>query len=213
MNARLFAASAAFALLATMLLPCGALAAVEDLPGMDTATNMREWLKLSDAQVAQLQPVIATRLQRVDAAIQKVEAAEHPDVTGFIEELGKARKDFNEGVARILSPDQQKQWASFKAELEKDLVQSAAKKQVKLLTPVLKLTDAQAKWLVGPFAVATQKKLDVFQQLSDGGRISLREKLKAKRALGDIKEELEKSMGMTLSPEQMAAYKQATSKK
>jgi len=31
--------------------------------------------------------------------------------------------------------------------------------------------------------------------------------------VGDIKEELEKTMGMTLSPEQMAAYKQATSKK
>jgi hypothetical protein len=211
MKLRLLTTTAA--LLLTLLAPRPARAAVEDLPGMDTATSMREWLKLSDDQVARLKPVIATRLQRMDAAIAKVEEAEHPDVTGFIEELGKARKQFNDGVVAILTPAQNQQWAGFKAALEQDLVQSAAKKQVKALTPVLQLTDAQAKWLVGPFATATQKKIDLFQKLSDGGRISLREKIHAKRALKEINEELEKAMGQTLSPAQMEAYKQATQKK
>jgi hypothetical protein len=193
--------------------PGTARAAVEDLPGMDTATSMRDWLKLSDDQVARLKPVIATRLQRMDAAIAKVEAAEHPDVTGFIEELGKARKQFNESVAAILTPAQNQQWAGFKAALEQDLVQSAAKKQVKALTPVLQLNDAQAKSLIGPFATAIQKKIDLFQKLSDGGRIGLVEKIRAKNELKEINKDLEKSMGQTLSPQQMEAYKQATQKK
>jgi hypothetical protein len=62
-------------------------------------------------------------------------------------------------------------------------------------------------------ATATQKKIDLFQKLSDGNRISIGYRIHAKRTLGEINEELEEAMGKTLSPEQMAAYKKATSKK
>jgi hypothetical protein len=210
---RLLATAAAAALLAAASLPSPALAAVEDLPGMDTAANMKEWLKLTDDQVAKLKPVIAKRIQRVDAAMTKVEAEKEPDVMAFVEELGKARKEFDEGVKAVLTPDQLKQWGTFKAELEKDLAQSAAKKQLAELQPALKLTDDQLGKLVQPFAVATQKKLAVFRDLSDGSRISMRDKIKAKKGMEAINAELEKSMAAIVSPDQLAAYKQAKAKK
>jgi hypothetical protein len=158
MNLRSFRAVALVALLAVLQLPVVIQAAVEDLPGMDTAANMKEWLKLNDDQVAKLKPVIATRIEKMDVAIAKVEAAEQPDVMGFIEERGKIKKEFDQSVQQILTPDQQKQWGSFKVELEKDLVQSAAKKQVATLQSSLKLSDDQAQKILGPVATATQKR-------------------------------------------------------
>jgi hypothetical protein len=213
MNSHSSQAVAVVSLLAALLFPCIAQSAVEDLPGMDTATNMKEWLKLSDDQVAKLKPLIATRIQKMEAAIAKVEAAEEPDVVGFIEERGKIKKEFDQGAHQILTPDQKKQWESFKTELEKDLVQSAAKKQVEVLQSSLKLSDDQAKKLLAPLATATQKKIDVFQQLSDGTRVSLRDKIKAKRAMGQINGELEKAMAAVLSPAQLEDYKKAAAKK
>lgn len=210
---RLLTATFVAALLTAAFVPNATSAAIEDLPGMDTAANMREWLKLSDDQVAQLKPVIAKRLQRMDAAITKVETSQDPDVKGFVEELGMARKEFDDGVARILTPDQSKQWATFKAEFEKDLAQASAKKQVAALQPVMKLTDDQAQKLLQPIAVATQKKLQVLRTLADGTRISMRDKLKAKRAMEDVNGELEKAMAAVVSPNQLQAYKQATAKK
>lgn len=210
---RLLTTTFVAALLTAAFVPNATSAAIEDLPGMDTAANMREWLKLTDDQVAQLRPVIAKRLQRMDAAITKVETSQDPDVMGFVGELGMARKEFDDGVARILTPDQSRQWATFKAEFEKDLAQASAKKQLAALQPVMKLTDDQAQKLLQPFAVATQKKLQVLRTLADGTRISMRDKLKAKRAMEDVNGELEKAMAAVVSPNQLQAYKQATAKK
>ena len=170
-------------MLACVATPRDAVASVEDLPGMDTAANMKEWLKLTDAQVAQLKPVIATRIQKTDAALAKVEAAKEPDPIGFLEEYGAIKKEFNTGVAAALTPDQLKQWESFKAELEKDLVASGAKKQAAALRAPLQLTDDQVTRLVPPMTVALQKKLDVLQKLSDGSRITIRDKLQAKKGI------------------------------
>jgi len=198
----------------TLAIPSGAaLAAVEDLPGMDTAANLREWLKLTDAQVAQLKPVIATRLQKMDAAMAKVEAAKEPDPMAFIQEMGAAKQEFNAGVAGALTPEQRGKWEGFKAELEKDLVASAAKKQAAALRAPLQLTEEQVTRLVPPMSVAIQKKVDVLQKLGDGGRISIREKLQAKRAIEGANEELVKAMSAFLSPNQVAAYQAATKKK
>jgi hypothetical protein len=201
------------ALLALALAPATAVAAVEDLPGMDTAASLKEWLKLTDAQVAQLKPVIATRLQKMDAAMAKVEAAKEPDAMGFIQEMGAAKKEFNAGVAAALTPEQAAKWEGFKAEMEKDLVASAAKKQAAALRAPLQLTEEQVTRLVPPLTVATQKKVDVLQKLADGGRISIRDKLQAKRALEAASEELVKAMSTFLSPNQVAAYQAATKKK
>jgi len=198
----------------TLAIPSGAaLAAVEDLPGMETAASLKEWLKLTDAQVAQIKPVIATRLQKMEAAMAKVEAAKEPDAMAFLQEMGAARKEFDAGVAGALTPEQAGQWASFKAEVEKDLVASAAKKQAAALRAPLQLTEEQVGRLVPPLTVATQKKVDVLQTLADGGRISIREKLQAKRALEAANEELVRAMSAFLSPNQVAAYQAATKKK
>lgn len=210
MNRTLAAIFAAFAFTAA---PGAAFAAVEDLPGMDTAASLKEWLKLTDAQVAQLRPVIATRLQKMDAAMAKVEAAKEPDAMAFIQEMGAAKKEFNAGVAGALTPEQAGQWEAFKAEMERDLVASAAKKQAAALRAPLQLTEEQVTRLVPPLTVATQKKLDVLQKLGDGGRISIREKLQAKRALEAANEELVKAMSAFLSPNQVGAYQAATKKK
>jgi hypothetical protein len=210
---RLIVATATAAMLACLATPGAALAAVEDLPGMDTAANMKEWLKLTDAQVAQIKPLIAARIQKTDAALAKVEAAKEPDAMAFIQEWGGIKKEFNAGVAGVLTPDQLKQWEAFKAEMEKDLVASGAKKQAAALRAPLQLTDDQVTRLVPPMTVATQKKLDVLQKLADGGRISLRDKLKAKRALEGANDELVKAMSAFLSPNQVAAYQAATKKK
>ena len=203
----------AFGALMVAALSRPSIAAVEDLPGMDTATDMKEWLKLTDDQVAKLQPVIATRITKVDAALAKVEAAEKPDAMGFISEYGAIKKEFNAGVTSILTPDQAKQWESFKAELEKGIVESGAKKQLAALQPALKLTDEQVTKLQPAMATATQKKIDVLQKLADTGRISMRDKLQAKKAMEGLNAELEKSMSAVMSPDQVAAYKASKEKK
>ena len=203
----------AFGALMAAALSRPSVAAVEDLPGMDTATDMKEWLKLTDDQVAKLQPVIATRITKVDAALAKVEAAEKPDAMGFISEYGAIKKEFNASVTNILTPDQAKQWGSFKAELEKGIVQSGAKKQLAAMQPALKLTDEQVTKLQPAMATATQKKIDVLQKLADTGRISMRDKLQAKKAMDGLNAELEKSMSAVMSPDQVAAYKASKEKK
>jgi len=198
----------------TLAVPSGAaLAAVEDLPGMDTAANMKEWLKLTDAQVAQLKPVIATRLQKMEAAMAKVEAAKEPDAMAFLQEMGAAKKEFDAGVAGALTPEQAGKWESFKAAVEKDLVASAARKQAAALRAPLQLTEEQVTRLVPPLTVATQKKVDVLQGLAASGRISIREKLQAKKALEAASDELVRAMSAFLSPNQVAAYQAATKKK
>jgi hypothetical protein len=193
-------------------LPLAAVANIEDLPGMDTAATMQEWLKLTDDQVAKLEPVIETRITKVDAALSKVEAAEEPDAIAFIEEYGAAKTEFNTGVTNILTPQQLTQWETFKAELENELVQAGASKQLLAMQPALKLTDEQVAALQPAMAEAVQKKIDVVQKLADSGRISLRDKLQAKRALGDANAGLEKAMGAIMSPDQIAGYKAATAK-
>ena len=203
----------AFGVLMAAALSRPSLAAVEDLPGMDTATDMKEWLKLTDDQVAKLQPVIATRITKVDAALAKVEAAEKPDAMGFISEYGAIKKEFNAGVTNILTPDQAKQWGAFKAELEKGIVQSGAKKQLAEMQTALKLTDEQVTKLQPAMATATQKKIDVLQKLADSGRVSMRDKLQAKKAMEGLNAELEKSMSAVMSPDQIAAYKASKEKK
>ena len=205
--------AAVVAVVAFAAAPGTAAAAVEDLPGMDTAASLREWLKLTDAQVAQIKPVIATRLQKMDAAMAKVEAAKEPDAMAFIQEMGAARKEFDAGIAAALTPEQSSKWGAFKAEMEKDLVASAAKKQAAALRAPLQLTDEQVTRLVPPLTVATQKKVDVLQKLGDGGRISIRDKLQAKKALEAANDELVKAMSTFLSPNQVAAYQAATKKK
>jgi hypothetical protein len=203
----------AFCALMAAALSRPSVAAVEDLPGMDTAADMKEWLKLTDDQVAKLQPVIATRITKVDAALAKVEAAEKPDAMGFISEYGAIKKEFNASVTNILTPDQAKQWGAFKAELEKGIVQSGAKKQLAAMQPALKLTDEQVTKLQPAMATATQKKIDVLQKLADTGRISMRDKLQAKKAMDGLNAELEKSMSAVMSPDQVAAYKASKEKK
>lgn len=210
---RVFSSFSVGLLIAALSVPVSARAAVEDLPGMDTAANLKEWLKLTDDQVAKVKPVIARRLQRMDAAFAKAEAEEQPDVLALVEELGNARKEFDGGVQSLLTPDQLKQWRTFQAELEKDLVKSAAKKQVRALQPGLALTDDQVQKLVPPFTVATQKKVDAFQKLSDGTRITLRDKIQAKKTFEAINEELQKAMAAVVSPAQLSAYQQAMQKK
>jgi hypothetical protein len=123
-----------------------------------------------------------------------------------------SKKEFSEGVASVLTPDQAKQWDAFKVELEKELVDAASHNQLKKMKPTLQLTDEQVTKLQPAMATALQKKLDVLQKLADGRRISMRDKLGAKRSLGNINEDLEKSMSEVVSPEQMKAYKGATAK-
>lgn len=180
---------------------------------MSTAANMKEWLKLTDDQVTKLNPVVDTRIQKVDAALAKVEAAEEPDAMAFIQEYGAIKQEFNAGVTNLLTPDQLKQWESFKAEAEKDLVQAGASKKLTTLQPVLSLTDEQVTKLQPAMATAVQKKVDVLQKLADSGRIGMRDKLQAKKALDGINSELEKSMSAVMSPDQIAGYKAATAKK
>jgi hypothetical protein len=210
---RLFVLSAVAAILIATGLPQSSTAGVADLPGVDTAHNMKEWFKLTDDQVVKLEPVIDTRIQKVDAALAKVEAAPEPDAMGFIEEYGAIKKEFNAGVTNILTPDQLKQWESFKAELEKDLVQAGAAKKLTQMQPGLHLTDEQVIKLQPAMATSIQGKIDVLQKLADTGRISVRDKLKAKRSLDDVNATLEKSMSAVMSPDQIAGYKAATEKK
>jgi len=200
-----FLATASMLVLLTASVPC--LAAIEDLPGMDTATNMKEWLKLTDDQTTKLQPVIDTRITKVDAALAKVDAAEKPDAMEFIKEYGAIKKEFNTGVTNILTPDQLKQWGSFKAALETDLVQAGAKKQLATMQSSLTLTDEQVTKLQPAMATSTQKKIDVLQKLADTGRVSMRDKLQAKKAMEGINSELEKAMSAVMSPDQVKAYK------
>ena len=190
-----------------------AAAAAPDLAGMDAAASLGEWLKLTDDQKAKLKPVMETRFTKVDAALAKVEAAEEPDAMGFIKEYGTIKKEFDAGVTNILTPDQGKQWGTFKTQLETELSEAGARKQLAALQPGLALTDEQVTKLTPAMATANQKKIDVLQKLADGGRISVRDKLKAKNGIGDANSALEKTMATIVSPDQLAGYKAAMEKK
>lgn len=122
--------------------PTSSFAGVNDLPGFDAASSMKEYLKLTDDQVTKLTPVITTRINKVDAALATVEAADE---------------------------------------------------QVTKLQPAM--------------TTSVQKKLDLFQELADSGRIGVRDKLKAKKALDSLNSELEKSMSAVRSPDQVTGYK------
>jgi len=187
--------------------------AVPDLAGMDASASLGDWLKLSIDQKAKLYPIMENRFTKVDAALAKVEAAEEPDIMGFISEYGKIKKDFDTSVTAILTPDQAKQWDSFKIQLEKELSEAGARKQLAGLQPQLKLTEEQVTKLTLPMATANQKKIDVLQKLADSGRIGLRDKLKAKNGMGDANAQLEKTMATIVSPEQPAGYQGNQGKK
>lgn len=190
-----------------------AAAGVNDLPGMATAASLKEWLKLTDDQVSKIQPLVTTRIDKVDAAIAKAEAAEEPDALGFIKEYGVIKKEFDAGVTNVLTPDQSAQWASFQVELEKDLAKGGARKKLAAIQPALKLTDEQVAKIEAPMAASLQGKIDLFQKLADSGRIGARDKLKAKRTLEGINGDLEKAMSAVLSPDQLTGYKELTAKK
>ena len=193
--------------------PAAPAADVPDLAGMDAAASLSEWLKLTDDQKAKLKPVMETRFNKVDAAMAKMEAAEEPDAMGFIKEYGEIKKEFDAGVTNILTPDQAKQWASFKVQIEKELSEAGAHKQLAELQPQIKLTDEQVTKLTPAMATANQKKIDVLQKLADGGRISLRDKKKAKGGMDDANKELEKAMATIVSPDQLTQYKAIQEKK
>ncbi len=184
-----------------------------DLGGMDAAASLREWLKLSDDQVTKLKPVIETRVTKMDAALATVEDAEKPDVLGFVAEYGKIRKEFDAGVTGILTPDQNQQWGAFKTQLEKEMSDAAAHKQLTALTPALALTADQVTKLQPAMATAMQGKIDLLQKLGDGGRISMMDKVKAKKSMEGINSTLEKSMATIVSPDQLATYKSVMAKK
>lgn len=183
--------------------------AVSDLAGINAAANMRDWLKLTDDQVAKLEPIIATRVDKVDAALTKFESAEKPNPVEFVEEYGKIKKEFDAGVTSILTPEQNAQWGSFKAELEKDLVSGGAKSRLATLQSVMNLTDEQVVKLEPAMTKAFQAKLDVVQKLADGSRVSMRDKRGAKGALDGINAELEKTMATIVSPDQLNSYRAA----
>ncbi|TPW17698.1 MAG: hypothetical protein FD129_271 [bacterium] len=189
------------------------IAGINDLPGVETAANMKEWLKLTDDQVTKLQPVINTRIEKVDSALAVVDAAAEPDMLGFVKEYGVIKKEFDAGVTNILTPDQSKQWGAFKVELEKDLAEAGAMKQLAVMQPTLKLTDEQVTRILPAMTTSMTQKLDLFQKLADSGRIGARDKLKAKRAMDDLNGQLEKAMSAVLSPDQMTGYKEMTAKK
>jgi len=202
--------------LAALLLAAGrsqSSAGVNDLPGMATAAGLKEWLKLTDDQVAKIQPLITTRIDRVDSALAVMDVAEEPDVLGFVKEYGAIRKEFDAGVTRVLTPDQLAQWKSFQAELEKDLAAGGARKKLASLQPGLKLTDEQVAKLQPSMATAMEKKIDLFQKLGESGRIGARDKLKAKRTIDGINGDLEKAMSQVVSPDQLAAYKELEAQK
>jgi hypothetical protein len=194
--------------LASLALLCAvtSFAAVSDLPGMDTANSMKEWMKLTDQQVAQLEPVIDTRVTKMDAALTKLEGADEPNIEDFIKERKVIMDEFNAGVTKILNPDQLKQWESFKAEVEKTLVHEGAVKKLSLLQEPMDLTEEQMTKLEAPMVTATQGQLDVLQKLANTGRIGLRDKKQAGSALKGIDAELQKSMSAILSPSQIETY-------
>jgi hypothetical protein len=190
-----------------LMVAIGAMADVADLPGMDTATNMKEWLKLTDKQVEQLEPVLQTRLEKMDKALSSLEQSAEPDIPAFLAERKAIKDEFDAGVQKILTPDQLKQWEAFKAEVEKTLVHDVAIRKLELMKEPMDLTDEQVTKLEPAMVKATQGQIDVLQKLANTGRISLRDKKQAGSALKGVNAELEKSMSAIVSPNQMEIYR------
>jgi hypothetical protein len=67
---------AALLILAALHRP--AAAAIEDLPGMENAASLKEWLKLTDEQTTKLDALLTTRFEKVDAAVAKVRPQKSP---------------------------------------------------------------------------------------------------------------------------------------
>lgn len=184
-----------------------------ELPGVEALAGMKDSLKLTDDQVARLQPVITARIEQVDAALAALEAADEPDVAGFIKQYGDIRKGFDDGVMKILTLDQRGPWESYKVELEQGLVTGNATKQLANLKSALKLSDDQVTRLRPAVTAAIQGKLDLFQKLAASGHIDIREKHRAWSALDKLNEDLEKSIYSVLLLDQRPAFKEMTGKK
>lgn len=212
MSKRLLALMVVAALLMTAGWPGPSTAAVDDLPLFEFVARMKESLKLTDVQVAALQPVITTRIDRVDAGLAALDGAEAPDITGFIQAYGEIRKEFEAGLMKVLTLDQRKPWESSKADVEKDLVGAGASRQATGLKSALKLSDEQTTRLQSAMTNTIQQKFDLLQKLSESGYIDVREKHRAQRTLDELNAELEKSISTILTLDQRNAYKKLKGK-
>lgn len=110
-------------------------------------------------------------------------------------------------MSKILTPDQLKQWAAFKTELQKDIAQDAASGKLQDLQKPLKLTSAQVTQLQPAMTTAIMGKIDEVMKLANARRIGLREKMSAKHSMEHINSDLEKAMAGVLTPDQMQQYK------
>ncbi|HEX7879867.1 MAG TPA: hypothetical protein VF720_10685 [Candidatus Eisenbacteria bacterium] len=202
-------------LAATLMIAAGASAARETSPTPPEVTTplraeftarMKEVLSLTDAQWLELEPLITTRVQTVDAALIALESAEKPDVAGFIEGYGRMRKEFEVDVMKVLTADQRGSWDAFKADFETDLVEEGAAKKLLELQAALKLTDEQVTKMRPAMSASLQKKLDLFQELLEDEHINVREERRAKRTLDDLNAELWKSISKVMTVDQRNAY-------
>jgi hypothetical protein len=193
-------------LAAVMLIASAAVALAADAPGTSTTTSFKEWLKLSDDQVAKLRPVITDRIVKMDAALDTLDAGNPPDLNRFLAERKTIKDDFQKKAKEILTPEQQKQMQEVRAKIETAFVQEAANDNLADMRILLGLTDEQVKKLEPAMLKSTQSTLDLLQEYGNKGKLEKAEIEKARAGLDKIDADLDKAITGVLNPDQLAKY-------
>ena len=195
------------AFMAAMLIASAAAAlAADPIPGASTATSLKEWLKLSDEQVAKLKPVIIERVTKMDAALDTLDAGNPPDVNRFLAERKAVKDDFQNKAKEILTPEQQKQMLELRDKIEKAFVDEAAAENLADMRILLGLTDEQVAKLEPGMVKATQSTLDLLQDVGSKGKLAQSDVDAALKTLDKIEGDLDKAITGILNPEQLAKY-------
>ncbi len=195
------------ALAAVMLFASATVALAADATGSSTATSLKEWLKLSDDQVEKLRPIIKDRVIKGDAALDKLEAGNPPNINAYLEERKEIKDEFQAKAKEILTPEQQKQMQELRVEIEKAFVQESAAKSLSDMQVALNLSDEQVKKIEPAVTSSTQGTLDLLQELGAKGKLEKSDIDAATAALDKIGVDLDKAVTGVLTPDQLETYK------
>lgn len=177
----------------------------------EVIAELKTKLGLSDQQVKDLSAAIAEFGQKLDELHSKQEAAGEEDDPGeLIEGAKRAQAEYQEKLAKILSPSQLEGYNAYKEAVIKDTFRDLA--EIKLLDfqPHVGFSDDQLKQLTPVLADSMEGIIKIAWE-NAGKRLRIRQKIKVAKELKRIQSHAEQQVQQNLSPDQLKkwqAYKE-----
>lgn len=177
----------------------------------EVIAELKTKLGLSDQQVKDLSAAIAEFGRKLDELHSKQEAAGEEDDPGeFIEGAKQAQAEYQNKLARILSPSQLEGYNAYKEAVIKDTFKDLA--EIKLLDfqPHVGFSDEQLQKLLPVLADSMEGIIKIAWE-NAGKHLRIRQKIKVARELKRIQSHAEQEVQKILSPDQFKkwqAYKE-----